>query len=137
VVKKYLPYIIVAIVFLLAGKFLFGRSNSNIDDRISKLEGISTEIRNAQRSTDTSIKSLGLGLSGIRSDTIKLNESNKRLEGGINKLSENDRRNAEVIGNLVKGNTELKELAKDYRETTNGFGQLIERIEEGNKEIKD
>ena len=132
--KKYLPYIIIAIVFLFIGIFIKSGNNSDSIDRISELERISTEILNAQRSANVSIESIGSELGGIRSDTIKLAEDNKRIESGISKLESNDRKNGEIIGSLVRGNTELKELAKDYRGLTEDFGQSIIRIEEGNKE---
>lgn len=134
-VKKYLPYIIIAIICFIIGFFISSRTgnSTDADDRISKLEGIATEIRDTQRSINTGIESLGLELTRIRSDTIKLAENNKRIEIGISGLQNDNRKNGEIIGNLVRGNTELKELAKDYRDITGEFGQIITGIEEGNK----
>jgi hypothetical protein len=137
VLKKYLPYIIIGAIFLFIGFIIRpGRNDSNIEARISKLEGISTEIRTAQQSADVSIKSIESSIGSISSNTIGLSNSYKRIESGIGKLSENDKRTTEIIGGLVIRNTELEKLSREYKETTDGFGQLIERIKERNKEIE-
>lgn len=131
--KKVIPYIIGLIFFFIGFIVSPGRNYSNIKDRITKLEGISTEIRNAQQSIGISIGAIESSVGSIRTNAIGLTENYKRIENGVNRLSENDKQITEVIKGLGIRDTELKELSKEYRAVTEEFGRSISRIEERNK----
>lgn len=135
--KKYIPYIITFIISIFIGFIIgSGRSNSNIENRISELQRISAEIRSTQQSVDTSISSIESSIGSISANTTGLSNSYKRIESGISKLSENDKRTTEIINGLIIRNTELEKLSRDYKETTDRFGQAINEIKERNKKLK-
>lgn len=132
--KKIIPYIIIGIVFFLAGLFIQSRNNENIKDRVSELEILAKSINDNQRKIESGIDGLGNTIDGIGKSIESLSGRYKNIETGFNRLEKYTVNSIDAVGKLIIGNSSAKGSSERIREIGIEFGNVLGRIEEGNKQ---